>query len=137
MNPINISPKWKVSNTSLRKELHPFPSLPAQLILANTFSVWLWLFNLTYIVLESFFSTQLWNSSLDLSIHNTVRLGWDDKKKHQPTCFQEGARPCGKAKLPKIHWLLPIFTLGICRKHIKLLQPVNIHYSGTFYFIFL
>ena len=150
MNPINISPKWKVSSTSLRRELQSISFFAcsadtSKYIFCVTLTFeseefWIWILagkTNIYIVLESFFSTQLWNSSLDLSIHNTVRLGWDDKKKHQPTCFQERARPCGKAKLPKIHWLLPIFALGICCKHNKLLQPVNIHYSGAFYFIFL
>ena len=44
-----------------------------------------------------FFFAQLWNNGLDLSIHNTVRLGWVNVNM-QSTCCSE-ARPNRKLKI--------------------------------------
>ena len=39
---------------------------------------------------------------LEVSLtHNTVQLGWDSKNQ-QAKCYQEGARPHQKVKIPKI-----------------------------------
>ena len=39
---------------------------------------------------------------LEVSLtHNTVQLGWDSKNQHAK-CYQEGARPHQKVKIPKI-----------------------------------
>ena len=44
------------------------------------------------------------NCNPDLSIHNTVWLVLNNNQ--QPTCCQEGTRPCRKVRIPKVSILL-------------------------------
>ena len=88
--------------------------------------------------LEVFFfksPVQLWNHGPDLSIHNTVLVGWNKMKIDSQHAVKK-VLDLRKIKYSQNSEVNSNFSVEIYCKHNLSLKPVNFHYSAAFYSTF-